>query len=205
MIRLLGVAAKKAKKPAKKAPVKKAALKPKPKPKPTVAGARPYTGYNGDATGITPGLQMFIREAEKRTGGALWNNGAFGIRDMRSKKTPSVHSTGRAVDLSYRKMPNKGISRGREISEHFFNTCLTNANEIGLELVIDYWPDKTAGIFGRAWRCDRQAWKNYDKPTVAGAPGGDWWHAELSPAAAKDPQRVKTAIAKAFGDNPPTS
>jgi hypothetical protein len=196
MTRRLAVATKKAKKPAKKAAAK---LKPK------VAGARPYTGYNGDATGVTPGLQMFIREAEKRTGGALWNNGAFVVRPIRGKSNPSVHSTGRAVDLSYRKMPNKGISRGREITEHFFDVCISHANEIGIELVIDYWPDRNAGIFGRAWRCDRQAWKNYTTPTVSGAPGGDWWHAELSPAAGADPQRVKTAMAKAFGDNPPIS
>jgi hypothetical protein len=191
----MGVAAKKAKKP-----VKKAATKPKPKPQ--TPGVRPYTGYDGDATGITPGLQVFIREAEKRTGSALWNNGAFIVRTIRGKTVPSVHSTGRAVDLSYRRMPNKGVARGREISEHFFNVVIANANEIGVELVIDYFPDAAAGIHGRAWRCDRQAWKNYEKPTVAGAPGGDWWHAELSPAAARDPQRVKTAIAKAFGDNP---
>lgn len=198
------MAAKKAKKAAKKAakkPVKKVAKKPAPNRKPAVAGARPYTGYDGDGTGVTPGLAMFIREAEKRTGGALWNNGAFGIRPMRSKTTPSVHSTGRAVDLSYRKMPNKGVSRGREISEHFFNVVVANANAIGVELVIDYYPQP----FGRAWRCDRQAWKEYDKPTVAGAPGGDWWHVEVSPSAARDPERVKTAIAQAFGDNPPNT
>jgi hypothetical protein len=192
------VAAKKAKKPAKKAPAKKPAPKPKPKPQ---SKNPPYTGYNGDATGVTPGLQMFIREAEKRTGGALWNNGAWGIRNVRGKSVPSVHNTGRAVDLSYRRMPNKGIARGREISEHFINTCLAHANEIGLELVIDYYPQP----HGRAWRCDRQAWKNYTTPTVSGAPGGDWWHAEISPAAAADPQRVKAAMAKAFGDNPPTT
>ncbi len=190
------MAAKKAKQPAKTA-----AKKPTPNRKPTIDGARPYTGYDGDGNGVTPGLAMFIREAEKRTGGALWNNGAFGIRPMRNKTIPSVHSTGRAVDLSYRKMPNKGVSRGREISEHFFDVVTANANAIGIELVIDYYPQP----FGRAWRCDRQAWKEYAHPTVAGAPGGDWWHVEISPAASRDPERVKTAIAKAFGDNPPNN
>lgn len=196
------MAAKKAKKAAKKV-AKKPAAKPKPKPKPTITGARPYTGYDGDASGTMPGLAMFVREAERRTGGALWNNGTYAVRPMRAKTTPSVHSTGRACDLSYRRMPNKGVPRGREIAEHFFNVVIANANEIGIELVIDYYPDAAAGIHGRAWRCDRQAWKNYDKPTVAGAPGGDWYHAELSPAAARNPERVKTAMAKAFGDNPP--
>ena len=180
------MAAKKAKKPA--ARPKRAHL----------SASRPYTGYDGDATGVTPGLQVFIREANKRTGGALWNNGDFGIRPMKGKVNPSVHSTGRAVDLSYRKMPNKGVPNGRAVSEAFINKCLEHANEIGIEMVIDYLHG-----FGRAWRCDRQAWKTYDKPTVAGAPGGDWWHVELSPAAARNPEAVKAAIAKAFGDNPP--
>lgn len=191
------MAAKRAKKRVKKAPAKKPA--PKPKAKPQVPNARLYTGYNGDASGITPGLAMFIREAEKRTGGALWNNGAFGIRSMRNKTTPSVHSTGRAVDLSYRQMPNKGVPNGRQISAAFIDVCVANANEIGIELVIDYWPMP----HGRAWKCTRQAWKDYETPTVSGAPRGDWWHVELSPAAARNPEAVKTAMAKAFGDNPP--
>ena len=167
--------------------------------KTNLSATRPYTGYDGDATSVTPGLQVFIREANRRTGGALWNNGDFGIRPMKGKTTPSVHSTGRAYDASYRKMPNKGVPNGRAVSEAFINKCLEHANEIGIELVIDYWP----APFGRAWRCDRQAWKTYDKPTVAGAPGGDWWHVELSPAAARNPEAVKAAISKAFGDNPP--
>lgn len=178
----------------------KKAKKPAARPRPNhLSASRPYTGYDGDGTGVTPGLQVFIREANRRTGGALWNNGDFGIRPMKGKTTPSVHSTGRAVDLSYRKTPNRGVPNGRAVSEAFINKCLEHANEIGIELVIDYWP----APFGRAWRCDRQAWKTYDKPTVSGAPGGDWWHVELSPAAARNPEAVKAAISKAFGDNPP--
>jgi hypothetical protein len=76
---------------------------------------RYYTGNkDGAATGLRPGMRVFIREVIKLSNGALWNNGDFGVRNMRSKSSLSVHSTGRAVDFSYRNMGNgKGGPNGR--------------------------------------------------------------------------------------------
>ena len=60
-------------------------------------------------------------------------------------------------------MPDdRGKPNGRQLSKVFIEACVANANELGLQMVIDYWPQP----FGRAWRCDRMAWQVYQKQTV---------------------------------------
>ena len=169
---------------------------------------RPYTGFDGVAGGTTAGLQVLIRTVERVTNRGLWNNGAWGVRDMKGKPgNPSVHATGRAVDMSWRNVDGprgdgpdaawraQPYQRACAIIE----TLIANANEIGLEMVIDY----QIAPFGRAWRCDRMTWKNYTSKTVSGAPGGDWFHIEISPAMGRNPEAMKTALDKAFGLNTP--
>jgi hypothetical protein len=39
----------------------------------------------------------------------------------------------------------------------------------------------------------------YETKTVSGAPGGDWWHIELSPAFADSPEAVKAIFEATFG------
>jgi hypothetical protein len=162
---------------------------------------RPYTGFDGVATGITPGLDMLIRRLEKETGRGLWNNGAYGVRDMKGKPgNPSVHATGRAVDMSWRDMPDqRGKPNYRPQAQKVIDTLVVNADALGLEMIIDYFPHP----WGRAWRCDRGRWRKYDNRTVSGAPGGDWYHIEISPALASNPQAMKAALDKAFSPNPP--
>lgn len=162
---------------------------------------RPYTGFDGVATGITPGLQMLIRRLEKETGRGLWNNGAYGVRDMKTKPgNPSVHATGRAVDMSWRDMPDeRGKPSYRPEAQKVINILVTNADALGIEMIIDYFPHP----WGRAWRCDRGRWRKYDNRTVSGAPGGDWYHIEISPALALNPNAMKAALDKAFTPNPP--
>jgi hypothetical protein len=107
----------------------------------------------------------------------------------------SVHATGRAVDLSYRDMPDdRGKPNGRQLSKVFIDACVANANVLGVQMVIDYWPQP----HGRAWRCDRMDWQVYQKETVHGAPGGDWWHVEITPKMADNPDAVKAAFLKVF-------
>ena len=149
------------------------------KAKPGVKGATDYIGNaDGPAKGPRPGMDEWIRQAIKYANGSL-----------------SVHATGRAVDLSYRDMPDhRGKPNGRQLSKVFIEACVANANELGLQMVIDYWPQP----HGRAFRCDRMAWQVYQKPTVSGAPGGDWWHVEITPKMADDPNLVKAAFLKVF-------
>jgi hypothetical protein len=65
-----------------------------------------YTGYDKAAAGKRPGVERFIECCSFLTGNGLWNNGSWTVRNMRGKTKPSVHSTGRAVDLSWRRMAN---------------------------------------------------------------------------------------------------
>ena len=146
---------------------------------------RPYTGYDRTAGAITPGLQRLIDYCQFLTGGGLWNNGAFGVRDMRGKPgKPSVHATGRAVDLSWRKLKSRPAAFGAyQPAADFIQFLVDHADELMLEMVIDYHPKP----HGRGWRCDRGAWQIYTSKTVSGAPGGDWFHLEISPRMAQNP------------------
>ena len=170
------------------------------KAKPGVAGARDYIG-NADGASPAPraGMNEWIKQALAASNGALWNNGSWGQRDVKNKPgTMSVHATGRAVDLSYRKT-EKYPKANRKDALAFINTVVANANDLGVQMIIDYFPKE----FGRAWRCDRQAWLKYSKPTVSGAPGGDWFHIEITPQAADSVIWVKAAFLKVFGEIPP--
>jgi hypothetical protein len=140
-------------------------------------------------------MDAFIKEVIWLGQGALWDNGSYGVRNMRGKETLSVHATGRAVDLSYRPSASKKLANRKDALEAI-EKLLANANDLGIEMIIDYFPQP----FGRAWKCDRQAWSKYSKPTVSGAPGGDWFHIEITPQAADSPIFVKAAFLKAFGE-----
>lgn len=172
-----------------------------------VPNAKPYTGNkDGQAPAPRQGTDEFIRQCVKRCP-ALWPNGSWSPgRDMRGKPgVPSVHNTGRAMDLSYRHIVNvkdasntKGVPNGRKLSKAFVETLVANANAFGIECVLDYFPKP----WGRGFRCDRQKWQNYTSETIHGAPGGDWWHIELSPSMADNPEAVKAVFLAVFGPIP---
>ena len=167
------------------------------KAKPEVPNARDYIG-NADGASPAPraGMNEWIKQAIAASNGALWNNGSWGQRDMRGKPgTLSVHATGRAVDLSYRKT-EKHPKASRLNALSFIDVVVANANDLGLQCILDYFPKE----HGRAWRCDRYAWLKYDKPTIHGAPGGDWFHIEITPQAADSVIWVKAAFLKVFGE-----
>ncbi len=170
------------------------------KAKAGVPNARDYIG-NADGASPAPraGMNEWIKQAIAASNNALWNNGSWGQRDVKGKPgTMSVHATGRAVDLSYRKS-EKNPKAGRLNALSFIDVVVANANELGLQMVIDYFPKE----HGRAWRCDRYAWQKYTKPTVSGAPDGDWFHIEITPQAADSVIWVKAAFLKVFGEIPP--
>ena len=170
------------------------------KRKAVVPNARPYIGNSdGPAAGPRAGMNEFIKQIIHHSDGALWNNGAYGRRDMRGKPgSLSVHATGRAVDMSYRGSAQRPKAN-RKNALPFIEKLVANANVLGIEIVMDYFP----APHGRAWRCDRQEWKKYTKPTIGGAPGGDWFHIEITPQAADSVIFVKAAFLKVFGEIPP--
>ncbi len=155
------------------------------------AKKRRYTGTSdGAAVGKRAGLEEFAKQINVWSDGALWNNGTWVVRPKMGKTSLSVHATGRAVDLSYRKLGAKGKADGRQHAERAMEMLVANQEELGLECILDYWEGH-----GRGWRCDRMSWQVYKKHTITGAPGGDWIHVELSPHVADSPQAVKAAFA----------
>ena len=160
---------------------------------------RKYTGNtDGAAKGRRAGLTVLINEIVRLSDKGLWNNGDWGVRNMKGKQSLSVHATGRAVDLSYRFMPNtkdasntKGKQNGRAVALQWCKILTDHADAVGLEMIIDYFPEP----YGRAWQCSRNGWVKYERKMVEGAPKGDWLHVEISPALADDPAAMKAAFA----------
>lgn len=155
---------------------------------------RRYTGTtDGVAKGRRSGMTEWINQVIALSNGALWNNGDFVVRNMRGKESLSVHATGRAVDLSYRHLPQqkKGQEYGRQVAIVVMQRLIKNADRVGLEQILDYFPNP----FGRGWRCDRRQWVRYEAKVILGAPFGDWVHFEISPEFADDPVKVKNGFA----------
>lgn len=153
--------------------------------------SRTYTGTtDGVARGKRPGLEAFVAAIQTASGGKLWNNGTYGVRNMRGKPVLSVHATGRAADISRRAFRSRpGCSRAE--LELVIDWLVANADAIGLEFLGDYEPQPA----GRGWKCDREAWKNWKRGEVAGAPGGDWIHIELDPEHADSTDWVAAVMA----------
>lgn len=157
---------------------------------------RPYTGNkDGAAASEHPQLTALWKEITKAYP-ALWYNGGWGVRNMRGKESLSVHATGRAVDISWRNMGDgkRGAPKGgRKQAMAAMDYLVKHADALGIEMVIDYFP----APWGRAYRCDRDAWKKYEKSEVHGAPNGDWFHAEV------DGKKSAPQIKEFFAANPP--
>lgn len=156
---------------------------------------RPYTGIKeGIGKGKRPGTEAFIATIQTGTAGRLWNNGTYAMRPIRGGSTPSVHATGRAIDISFRRVPkHQGSSRAYAVP--FIIELLERADELGLEMIIDY--GYTVGLGGgRIWKCDRNSWREQKPGAIAGGgnPKSDWIHVELSPAAA-DSRELCTSVA----------
>lgn len=155
-----------------------------------------------------PGTEAWVQLATQHSDGALWNNGTWVMRDIRGKPGQiSNHARGVAMDLSWRRIEprNLGVPDGRRKAITFLQTCLDNWQTLGIIAVFDYWPKD----HGRGWRCDRvnpqlpkphsaEAWVKYAKPTVTGAPGGDWFHIELNRQVAENEALVRQGFAKVF-------
>ena len=154
-----------------------------------------YTGTkDGVAGGEQPGLNELMKHLVYFSEGALWNNGTFVNRPMRGSSSLSVHATGRAVDLSYRKTPTKGRRNGRQMAEHIADFLVRHNDVLGIEMILDYNPKP----FGRGFKWTRGTWENYTKLTIHGAPDGDWLHIELSPLLSQSRLAVREAFLKLF-------
>jgi hypothetical protein len=139
------------------------------------------------------GMATWVRLACKHSDGCLWNNGVWVVRDQRSRPgTVSNHARGLACDLSYRwqAQKNRGVKDGRKQSLAYIVKLLQNADTLGIQLVIDYQ-------LQRSWKCDRGTWQPL--PSVD---QGDWYHLEVAPKFAHDPEATKQAFQAVFGVSP---
>jgi len=152
--------------------------------------ARSYTGWDKNATGKRAGTERLVQLLCAHFNGAIWNNGTFGIRPSRGSGNPSVHGTGRAADLSWRRQSSgKGYGNYKAALE-VLDFLVAHADVLFIEELHDYY----LAPHGRGWKCDRNAWKIYDKPTI-GTQGGDWWHLEISNDHADDPAYYEQVFA----------
>jgi len=154
---------------------------------------RPYTITKQPVvTSPKAGMAKWVELCCKHSKGSLWNNGVWVVRDMRGKPgVISNHARGLAVDVSYRwqAQQKRGRQDGRKVSLAYINKLLDNADTLGIQLVIDY-------ALNRSWKCDRCTW-------ISGKfDSGDWWHIEVDPRLANDPQATKQAFQAVFGVSP---
>lgn len=148
--------------------------------------SRPYTGFDVYSSGALPGT-IALRDIILFLNPKLTNLGTYAKRDARGKPgQPSVHATGRATDIGY---------TDRSDIQPVVTWLTDNADLLGVEMVADYYPKP----WGMSWRCDRHAWKVYDRRTIHGAPGGRWIHIEIAPYLANNAAAMNAAIEKALG------
>lgn len=160
---------------------------------------RPYIGWDGNAPGKRAGTEKFIKLLCEYFDNGVWNNGSWGVRKMNNPRVNawSVHGTGRAFDISWRKNRTKGFGNYDEAVK-VIEFLAEHAELFQIMELHDYFPKP----YGRGWRCDREAWRTYDKPTIGSAPGGDWFHVEVSPAVADNEQFFIDAFASLKGEKP---
>jgi len=165
---------------------------------------RKYTGWDANASGKRAGLEKFVELTIKHFNNGVWNNGTWSVRNMKNpnldKPRPSVHGTGRAADLSWRKTGNKGFGDYATACQ-VVDFWVANAELFLVEEIHDYWP----APHGRGWRCDRSVWTVYKKPSIGSAPGGDWFHVEIAPEHADDPAYYEQAFASLGGAPAPVA
>jgi len=159
---------------------------------------RKYTGFDGNASGKRAGLEKFVELTIAHFNKGVWNNGTWSVRNMKNPNLatprPSVHGTGRAADLSWRKTGNKGFGDYATACQ-VVDFWVANAELFLVEEIHDYWP----APHGRGWRCDRSVWTVYKKPSIGSAPGGDWFHVEIAPDHADNPAFYEQAFASLGG------
>jgi len=161
---------------------------------------RPYTGNkDGVSKGKREGLEHLVACIGYLSGNKLWNNGTRVVRPMRGKTSLSVHATGRAADISYRKVNGKGSDRAYSLV--WIDLLVKHADELGLELLTDYSYTKGLGG-GRTWKCDRNAWLDNKRGVISGggSPSSDWFHIEISPEMADSIPKVQEVINRIVGE-----
>ena len=153
---------------------------------------RPYTGTS-DAVHEKPreGTKAFVEHCKFLFG--VKSLGIFANRNINGSGMPnppkSVHATWRAFDLSC-----DAVTRYKLI-----DFLYTHRDILGVEEIHDYSNTYKPSKFGwgAGYRCDRDAWRIYEKNTI-GSKNGQWVHVEISPLLADHPDIVAHAFKTIF-------
>lgn len=103
---------------------------------------REYTGFDGFADAKRPGLEALVAAMQTASGSQVWNNGTLGRRKKRGAENSqkmsgwSIHSTGRAADISRRAYHGRrGCTRAEMVK--VCEWLIEVADDIGLEYLAD--------------------------------------------------------------------
>jgi len=125
----------------------------------------PYIGWDKDADGKREGTERFVSLCARR-----WNAknlGTWQVRSMRGSNLPSVHGTGRAMDILIEDKDAKA-----QAIAWFTRPDVVQA--LGIQEVHVY----NAGEWGKGWRIGR-GWKTWTKTDNGGSKNGRWLHVEI--------------------------
>jgi hypothetical protein len=135
----------------------------------------PYYPVTTPGTGKLAGTEKFVDLCKRRWG--FTNLGTFVVRNMRGKKTLSVHSLGVAGDIGYPK-----TRAGRRKAKEAWDWFIEHSEALGLCELHDYayrdpkQPKTDQTAYGRGWRCSRgegsRASKSSTKQTTQVHSGG---------------------------------
>jgi len=154
--------------------------------------SRPYTGTT-DAVHEKPreGTKAFVEYCKFLFG--VKSLGIYANRNIKGSGMPnppkSVHSTWRAFDLSC-----DSLTRYKLIDFLYVHRDILGVEEIH-DYSNTYKPSKFG--WGAGYRCDRDAWRIYEKNTI-GSKNGTWVHVEISPLMADHPDIVAHAFETIF-------
>jgi hypothetical protein len=157
----------------------------------------PYYPVTEPGTGKLAGTEKFM-DLCKRRYPSFTNLGTWVVRNMRGKKTLSVHSLGVAGDVGYPK-----TREGRRQAKELWDWLIEHSEALGLCELHDYayrdpkQPDSDQTAYGRGYRCSRgegtKGVKIFNKTDNAGSFGGAWLHFELEMDLAKDAKALEAA------------
>lgn len=146
----------------------------------------PYYPVTTPGTGKLAGTEWFVKACGRRWG--FTNLGTFVVRNMRGKKTLSVHSLGVAGDIGY-----PATKAGRKAAVEAWNWFLEHSEALGLCELHDY----RFGKYGRGYRCSRgegeAGVRVYQNEKESAGSGGCWLHFELEMDMASSEEAISTA------------
>ena len=147
----------------------------------------PYYPVTTPGTSKLAGTEKFV-DLCKRRYPSFTNLGTWVVRNMRGKKTLSVHSLGVAGDVGYSK-----TREGRRQAKELWDWLIEHSEALGLCELHDY----AFGDYGRGYRCSRgegqKGVKIFTATDNAGSIGGAWLHFELEMDLAKDAKALEAA------------